>query len=189
MNILPENSAIFKVEKSNLSDEAINYLDSYITKNHLVFQWGSGPLTFWLADRASKVYSVEYCAKKFHYFNFYKDSSYYDNVTLKIRYPDKSIDPEYVSKHPLFQESSFKNFCSSIEDYPSKLFDIIVIEGRCVNKCLEFAIKNGKSRSMVVMQSDTDYKDTIAEYPIGTFYDVKYVPGSSPNVTTILTLN
>lgn len=186
MNILPENSAIFKVEKNSLSDEAVSYLDHYIREDHIVFQWGTGPSTFWLADRAAKVYSVSHCNKKFHYYNFYKDSNYYDNVTLKLCYPDKVTDFNYVSKNPEFTESSFKNFCNTIEDYPSKLFDIVVIEGGCKSKCLDLAIKNGKSKSMIVIEADDEY---LTDYSKDIFYDIEHLSNIESTTTHILTLN
>lgn len=118
-----------------LSNNALKYLNNYITKDSLIFQWGYSYLTFWMANRACKVYSSEYDYKKFCNFNFYSQNNAYHNIV------------------PTFCTYSY--FFKSIEYYPSKLFDVIVLENSIEKECLELAISNGKTNSIIVLNTIT----------------------------------
>lgn len=181
-------NAIFSARQVSVPHKAIEYLDSYIDPSHLVFQWGSSFFTFWLADRAAKVYSVESHNKSFHCTNFYKENNAYNNVELKFCPPDTKLDDEYLSSHTSFTDASFKVFCTYIENYPSRLFDLLVIESRLKTKCLDLAVKNGKKGGLVVVTSSTpSVIDNHISSCLDAFSDVKHI-GESNLTTSILTI-
>lgn len=53
-------------EQPGITKGAAERLDRYLTKYSLVFEWGCGPNTLWLAERASHVFSVEHDPKLYH---------------------------------------------------------------------------------------------------------------------------
>jgi len=153
MTIISSNNQIA------LSAEAVKYLNNSINKDTLVFQQGYSYLTFWMADRANKVYTSEYDYKKFCTFNFYTQNNAYHNV--------------------------IPTFSASIEHYPSKLFDIIILEDSVTKEYLEIVTKNSKSKSIIVLSSIISLDLVL---PLADYFDgIEHMWDKNYN-TTILTL-
>lgn len=132
---------------------AINHLDGYLSSlsgKAVVFEWGSGASTAWLAKRASKVYSLEHdieWAKTTK--NLVAD---YKNVKLITIPPDNTMDmfeSEFISNKPGHRGLSFKNYVNSIKNIEVE-FDLIAIDGRCKSACLKLAVSKLKPGGIVL---------------------------------------
>lgn len=157
---------LFNLGVPDMTITAVNWMNENLTEDDLVFEWGSGASTFWFAKRAKHVYSVEYYSSFFYYIKEYKLDTDCENITLSLRAPDSKIVEGYIAKYSQFADSSFYNFCHAIEDYPSRIFDWVIIDGRVRKKCLELAIKNTK-RGGIIILDDTDlveYSSAINPY-------------------------
>jgi predicted O-methyltransferase YrrM len=116
----------------------------------VVFEWGSGASTAWLAKRSAKVYSLE------HDIEWAKTTknliTKYKNVKLITIPPDNTVDmfeAEYISNKPGHRGLSFKNYVNSINDIDAQ-FDLIAIDGRCKSACLKVAISKLKPGGIVL---------------------------------------
>ena len=102
-----------------------------------VFEWGSGGSTLWLAKRSESVISVEY------------DGSWADtmqpllpeNVRLIREVPDRltGAPGEVRSKRMGFRHLDFADYVDAIAREEG-LFDLIVIDGRAREACLDRAM-------------------------------------------------
>ena len=69
-------------QQPGITKGAIERLDRYLTKYSLVFEWGCGPSTIWLAKRARHVYSVEHDPDRYNWMGMQVGASGLNNVTL-----------------------------------------------------------------------------------------------------------
>jgi hypothetical protein len=124
---------------------AIDAIETFIkTLPHkaLVFEYGSGASTIWLAKRAEQVISVEH--DKLWFNKLENEANRYSNITLIWREPQQSLDHNYASKK--LSSVNFKSYVRSIHEFQTH-YDLIIIDGRsreaCLKECLPFLKPNG----------------------------------------------
>lgn len=108
-----------------LTYPAIHFLQGRLTKEHRIFEFGSGNSTLWLAERSKQVVSIEY------------DAAYYDLLAPKLKnFPHI----EYLQAQPgldYYQQLSKR----------TEKFDVVIIDGRervlCALHCLEALSEQG----------------------------------------------
>ena len=116
--------------------DAIEEVEEYcrIKPDARVFEWGSGASTLWLSKRAGEVVSVEH------------DPAWFDMVSDKLK-SRQNVRLRHVaaakagavgSSKPGFAGQFFDDYAAAIRDEGE--FDLIVIDGRAREACLEEAV-------------------------------------------------
>ncbi|HWJ81280.1 MAG TPA: class I SAM-dependent methyltransferase [Nocardioides sp.] len=100
-----------------------------------VFEWGSGASTLWLAARSGSVHSVEHHAGWARSLGPRLPA----HVTLTVVEPTESPAAAVGSRKPGHAGLDFAAYVAAI-DAVDGLFDVIVIDGRAREACLERAV-------------------------------------------------
>lgn len=117
--------------------DAIDAVDLYLAgkSGARVFEWGSGASTVWLAKRVGEVISVEHDGD---WADLVAPRIFgFDHVTL-IRVAAQKQGQISSGKFG-FEGLYFDDYVSAIRDVPGK-FDLIVIDGRAREACLDEAL-------------------------------------------------
>lgn len=130
----------------NVMDEVNKFLS--FTNNADVFEYGSGASTIWLAKRAGKVISIEHNKEWYEKIsllltNFSNNKVYYVPATIAGKQ-----DCGFRSQKKGFTKVSFKDYVNKIAEFGE--FDLIIIDGRARNACLDKAIKHLKSGGIIL---------------------------------------
>ncbi len=141
------------------------------------FEWGSGASTVWLARRCRGVVSVEH------------DAAWAERVrpalpgTVSLRL----VEPEpatpgpgsVVSAKPGFSGLDFRAYVAAIDRVP-RLFDLIVIDGRAREACLDRAVERLADGGLIVLDNveRARYRDAVARH--GSLLDVSWTRGRTP---------
>jgi hypothetical protein len=170
---------------------AIAAIDQHIKKldyKPAVFEYGSGASTIWLARRCDRVISVEH--DKIWYQRLKNKIAGISQVKLILQEPEKDqTDKKYRSKK--MPRASFKSYVKAIEQ-SDQLYDLIIIDGRsreaCLETCLSFLKPNG-----IIVFDNSDRKRYQPAIQASTLMVHRYagiVPGSPfKSETAILTRN
>lgn len=145
-----------------ISFAAADFLESVLSKDMRVFEYGSGGSTFFFADRVREVISVEH------------DRDWHDCVVEKLTGMDfsncqvtlvepisdmqvcgKSIaDPDaYISDDDNYRDMSFKNYVSLIDAYPDGFFDVVIVDGRARPSCYKHAVAKIKRGGYFILDN------------------------------------
>lgn len=171
VSLKPKWTAL-KYESPWMPFEAKDWLESFLTPDMLVFEYGSGGSTIFVSKRVRKLVSVE------HDWEWYsrisqtiKEKNISNCVYLyrkaepdSARYSKSSpMDPEgYLSSLPEYKDMSFENYVKSIEEFPNESFDLVVIDGRARPSCISHAISKVRLGGFIMLDnSDRD------EYQMG----------------------
>lgn len=158
---------------------AIESIEKYIAQlgyKPRVFEYGSGASTLWLAKRSAQVISVEHDVVWFEKLKTKLAS--HQHVELILQTPDKIITEKKYgsSKMP---DVTFKSYVKTIQQ-TQKAFDIIIIDGRsreaCLEECLPFLKPNG-----IIIFDNSDRKRYQSVLNTGLLNVSRYhgrVPGS-----------
>lgn len=140
-----------------------------------VFEWGSGASTLWLAARAGSVHSVEH------------DAGWADvlrprlpaNATLQVVAPEPSPAPVVPSAKPGHAGLDFAAYVAAV-DATDGLFDVVVIDGRAREACLERAVGRLAPDGLIVLDNvdRRRYRDAIEA--LGPVVDVHTSRGLTP---------
>lgn len=147
-----------------MSEKAIRWLDSFLSKDMVVFEYGSGGSTIYIANRVKKIFSVEH---KIHWYLKLKYTLYKNTINnCKIYCIEPKIKDEknflYRSGDPELKKYSFKKYVKKINKFPDNYFDLIIIDGRARNGCVINALKKVKNSGYILLD-DSDR----AEYNFG----------------------
>lgn len=119
---------------------SISFIEEYILNRSktVVFEYGSGASSLWLAKRCQYVTAVEHDTTWFKYIQ--EKTADYENIDIILQKPDnvKCKDKIYHSHKRGFHKYSFSQYAISIEKTKTK-YDIIIIDGRARNACLKHA--------------------------------------------------
>ena len=129
--------------------EVCQWLRNYLSGEMRLFEWGSGGSTLFFAKQVKEVISIEYDRE---YFEFVQQQlKGKENVELMLVLPQQSGD--YKSFSPSHIGSYFDKYVNTIENYPDKSFDVIVVDGRQRNECFKLALKKVKEDGIIVFDN------------------------------------
>lgn len=143
------NFSHLKMELPWITFEAFDFLNSILTRNFVVYEFGSGGSSLFFAKRVKEIYSVEHDDSWFSQFQSeLKDSQKkFENLHLRLVLP--TIKNDYTEAISLsekrFSSFDFEDYVKSILDFPDNFFDLIVIDGRARPFCLKNAIPKLKT--------------------------------------------
>jgi hypothetical protein len=170
---------------------AISFLKRILTRDKVVFEFGSGGSTLFFAPRVKQIHSVEHDEPWFATVSEAIKNKGYSNWFGRIAQPadslsarEKSVsDPEaYLSGSPAYQGFSFEHYVKSIDLFPDGCFDLILIDGRARPSCFKHAVPKVKAGGYI-MWDNTDrayYLSNIQKYE-ANFVKTDF-PGPSPYV-------
>lgn len=124
--------------------EVLEWLESYLSPNKLIFEYGSGGSTIFISKRVKKIISVEHDKNWYHHV---LNKMKWENVTncaLLLRQPecdslgkeDYSNPRSYLSANPRYSGMNFKRYARCIEKFPDEYFDLVIVDGRARPSCI-----------------------------------------------------
>lgn len=108
----------------------------HATPNARVLEWGSGASTVWLGKRSAEVFSLESDA---HWAEMVRDSVPHHVTILTPDIPLLSDGEGILSRRRGFRHLDFTHYVDAVDAIPG-LFDLIVIDGRAREACLDKAL-------------------------------------------------
>lgn len=125
-----------------------------------VFEYGSGASTLWLARRADSVHSVEHHAG---FADLMRTALTAPHATIRTVEPVESAHPRVPSGKEGHGGLDFHDYVHAIEDVPGP-FDLVVVDGRAREACLEIALEHLADDGIVVFDNSwrRRYRPTIA---------------------------
>lgn len=156
VKFLPQWLFSFRLEAAAFKDgvpwipfEAAEWLDSYLTKNMIVFEYGSGGSTLFIAKRVKKLITVEHHPEWHRTISQLLKKENLSNCEYVLKEPKLSdnnlLDPSnpqsYFSSSKKYEGFGFEDYCKVIESYPDSSFDLVFIDGRARSSCISHALK------------------------------------------------
>lgn len=144
---------------------AWRWLRSYLKPEMRVFEYGSGGSTLFLAKRVANVVSVEHDVA---WYEFVADALREDgvwNCDLRMVPPeerrelkDAPYDPaSFASEPPEGNGFTFERYVRSIDEFPDRSFDLVIVDGFARHACVAESI--GKVRpGGYFLIDDTDWE-------------------------------
>lgn len=123
--------------------ETIEWFDRILLPDMKVFEWGSGGSTLFFSNRVQSLLSVEHEQKWYEIVVDVLSQKNITNVELILIEPERihssANTDEFISFSIDYPGYSFKNYVEIIAKYPNNSFDLIVVDGRARNSCLNLA--------------------------------------------------
>ena len=80
----------------------------------------------------------------------------FNNSTIILVPPElgSESDFDYISKtFDKYHDLNFKNYCLSISFFPDQYFDLILIDGRCRESCLQLSASKVKKDGFIILDN------------------------------------
>jgi hypothetical protein len=121
-----------------------DFIESLLTPQTLVFEYGSGGSTLYYAAKCKYVTSVEHDSEWFKMVNTILLGEGISNCQSLFVAPEEAgystLDPsdprDYCSSSDLHKGYSFKRYVTSIDSFPDSHFDLVAIDGRARPSCI-----------------------------------------------------
>ncbi|MEI7058403.1 class I SAM-dependent methyltransferase [Nocardioides sp. CCNWLW239] len=134
-----DSLAMAKLDVPWWTYDAISAVDAWLSERDRpirVFEYGSGASTIWLSRRAEEIHSVE------HHKGFgemmQRELAGEEKISLRVIEPVASDDPVVPSQKEGHAGLDFEAYVNAIDDVDGE-FDVVVIDGRAREVCLEKA--------------------------------------------------
>jgi hypothetical protein len=146
--------------------KAIRFLQKKITKINRVFEYGCGNSSLWFAERVEEYTAVEH------------DQTWFTNVTSRLKekkltnasilfVPSDESNSEYdwkkewryftILKHPPIKPE-FRQYMSTIDQYPDNHFDCIIVDGRERIGCLVHSLPKLAEDGLIIFDDSSSDK-------------------------------
>jgi len=140
---------------------AIRYLESILTKNMHVYEYGSGGSTLFFAERVQEVISTEHNKDWYRQVLEEINRAGITNCHIRLFQPGPAAsvkqdlsDPDaYISSDDNYPGMSFREYASSIDSYPDRYFDVIFIDGRSRPSCFKHAERKLKQGGYLILDN------------------------------------
>lgn len=147
--------------------DARDYLDRIVKPDMSVFEWGSGGSTLYWSDYCAKVYSVEHDKEWYTLLSGVLASEGNGKVTYKNILPEKDDKKRDYKRCSDFASASIPGnwfpYVSQISTFPDASLDIILIDGRARNACVNSALDKLKKGGILIVDN-SDRKHCTAEF-------------------------
>ena len=158
-----DSSALARMDVPWWTYRAIDVVEAWLKTRPTparVFEFGSGASTAWLARRSGEVHSVEHHVEFAASIEPWLDP--FPNVVLHVEPPVASSEPRTPSAKEDYAGLDFTSYVSTIDAVDGE-FDLVVIDGRAREACLEHAVPRLAADGMIVFDNSRRrrYRDAI----------------------------
>lgn len=160
-----------------LNFPTIKYLEKYLHNGMNVFEWGAGGSTIFIAKRVKGVISIEYDYNYYGFLNKKLEELSIQNAEVRFIAPQS--DGKIKSKNVKGDNKFFDKYVDAISEFPDNYFDIIIIDGRARNHCLEKSLNKVK-RGGFILFDNTDRKDYKSNLSLLDNWETKTLKGIIP---------
>jgi len=127
----------------------------------VVFEYGSGGSSLFLAARVKHLYSVEHDASWFATVQKTIQEKNIKNLSYKLTRPEPvSPTPSdcgnpglYLSCMNEYKGFSFEAYVKSIDQYPDQFFDMVIVDGRARPSCIQHAVGKIKRNGALLLDN------------------------------------
>jgi hypothetical protein len=169
--------------------DAIDYVQEFIERRAAgdraeplrVFEYGSGGSTrFWLS-RGARCVSIEHDPAWFEVVRARIGSASVDYRLIEPEPtgtdPGDPADPEaYASGDAGHRRSSFRRYASAIDEFPSRHFDIVLVDGRSRPACVKHAVDKVRPGGLLILDNaEVEYYTRIVGARLGSFRRLSFV--------------
>lgn len=154
---------IFSWGRSPLDSEVpwINFdlkewLDKNLNKEMVVFEYGSGGSTLYYSKKVKKVITVEHDQSWYGVVKGRLDKKNIMNVDICCCPSEKNINNEndtYLSSDKNYEGQNFKRYVEKIKEYPDNYFDLIIVDGRARNSCMNNVLPKIKDGGYILLDN------------------------------------
>lgn len=134
-----------------LVPEAVKWLNNYLKKDMIVFEWGSGSSTIYISKRVKRIISIEHDSKWHKKVSRKIKKKNILNCELILKQPQVSNEKKYISSDKNYKGLSFENYCKAIDSFPDKSFDLVIIDGRARPSCVFHALNKVKNKAYLIL--------------------------------------
>ena len=126
----------------------ISYLKSLLTVEAVVFEYGGGGSTLWLAERVGSLTTVEHDPRWWAKIGRELQKSAATNCTLLLQ------------SLPMGEVEDFEKYVEVIDQFPDERFDLVIVDGMsgCRPACLQHAASKVRRGGLLVLD-DAHRKD------------------------------
>lgn len=145
----------------------IQFLEKWLKKDMVVFEYGSGGSSLFLAKRVQVVYSVEHDPRWFTEVqqslpNEAKSRLHHQLVLPEEDFTEQSSSCKYPGSYlscmGAYRGLRFQNYVQMIDQHPDAYFDLVIVDGRARPSCIQHAIpKIKKGGILLVDNADREY--------------------------------
>jgi hypothetical protein len=125
-----------------------------------VFEYGTGGSTFFFAQRAKKVVSVEHYCDWYEKLKVHLSEARINNCELVLCPPEApsvnkpgQIKEDYGSLHSEYRNISFEKYVKCIDHYADGDFDLVLVDGRSRVSCLFHAVQKIKINGYLMLDN------------------------------------
>lgn len=141
---------------------AKEWLDEFLKVERRVFEYGSGGSTVYFARHTRQLISVEY-DEQWHV--MVAEELAKNNLTDHCEYrlvkprevgddePSPQKEIHYRSYRKMFQGLDFEAYARAIDEYPNASFDLVVVDARARNACVQHAIPKVKPGGYLMLDN------------------------------------
>ena len=141
-----------------MSFEVIEWLSRYLRPNMAVFEFGSGASTIFFGQRVRRLVTVENNPEWFRKVVAAVASHGLSNCECILREPEAldGVRPlyapgSYTSNKSEFERNTFKKYVESIDAFPDRSFDLIVVDGRSRASCVMHSISKVRNGGYLLL--------------------------------------
>lgn len=145
-----------------MSFAAIDFLKKWLKKEMLVFEYGSGGSSFFIAERVKQLYSVDHDEEWHKKVNELINLKNINNVEYFFYKPEAIVSPtedtcgnpdNYLSCMGEFKDLNFETYVKSIDKFPDDYFDLIIVDGRARPSCIKHAMNKVKTGGVLLLDN------------------------------------
>ncbi|GEP36699.1 hypothetical protein NPS01_03620 [Nocardioides psychrotolerans] len=159
--------------------EAVEAVEAFLRgrPGATVFEWGSGASTVWLGRRSGTVHSVEHDADWATRMTPVLPPGAHLRLAPAVRVDGRAT---FGSAKPGFDHLDFTDYVAAIDDVPG-LLDLIIIDGRAREHCLERAVHRLSPGGLIVLDNveRARYREALARRDD---VDVRWTRGRTPTL-------
>ncbi len=137
-----------------LTPQAICILDSWLTKDDIGIEWGSGRSTVWFAKRVRQLVSIEH------------EPVWYDKVSTQLKRGGYSnIDYHLIPTKISVGSSSYAD---SVNDCPDLYFDFALVDGKVRHICMGRILPKLRNGGILILDNSERYVPSDSK---GTYFE------------------
>lgn len=137
--------------------EARDWLESFLSRDKVVFEYGSGGSTLFLAERAGKLISVEHDPAWHKAVCQLLQERGLDHCECRLEEPEACAGkaPEFRDPRSFasreYPNCTFQAYVNSIQSYPNHSFDLVLVDGRARPSCVLAAMPKLKPGGFLLL--------------------------------------